>query len=181
MLSLIVSSTLALVEYLSVFWRFWSMNIIVLSHDVRKRTLDTLSMDWLHSFVLSPTPLFFLFPSISPIDRWNTNNRTFSLASYSRFLVRHHWFVLSSVVLIAIVLTVIGLVCKDLPDFSDPRKVKHWSKGHRSSFDATLLGMGCTGERDDLFTIDGSKACFGEISSCLRTPFGQLRVIRRIW
>jgi hypothetical protein len=45
------------------------------------------------------------------------------LFSYSRLLVRHHWFVLSFVVLISIILTIVGLAFTQLPDFSDPRLV----------------------------------------------------------
>jgi len=46
-----------------------------------------------------------------------------NLFSYSRLLVRHHWFVLNFVVLFSIVLTIVGLGFTQLPDFSDPRKV----------------------------------------------------------
>jgi hypothetical protein len=45
--------------------------------------------------------------------------------SYSRLLVRHHWFVLNFVVLISIILTIVGLAFTQLPDFSDPRKVSN--------------------------------------------------------
>ena len=48
----------------------------------------------------------------------------FSLFSYSRLLVRHHWFVLNLVVIISILLTIIGLAFTQLPDFSDPRIVR---------------------------------------------------------
>jgi len=44
--------------------------------------------------------------------------------SYSRLLVRHHWFVLNFVVLISIILTIVGLAFTQLPDFSDPRIVR---------------------------------------------------------
>lgn len=44
--------------------------------------------------------------------------------SYSRILVRHHWLVVGIVVLGAVILTTIGILFTDLPDFSDPRKVR---------------------------------------------------------
>ena len=46
-----------------------------------------------------------------------------SYSSYSRLLVRHHWLVLGSAVLISIILTIVGLAFTQLPDFSDPRLV----------------------------------------------------------
>ncbi|UJR21298.1 hypothetical protein I4U23_024389 [Adineta vaga] len=45
----------------------------------------------------------------------------FSNTTYSRILVRHHWLVLSFVIFICIILTVIGVIFTQLPDFSDPR------------------------------------------------------------
>ena len=111
-------------------------------NDVRKRTLTFDRTDWCISTIV------FL--------------------SYSRFLVRHHWFVLSLVVVIAIVLTIIGVLCTQLPDFSDPRKV---NRTRRSTTNFFLVfsssGMGSTWKGHDLFAIDGFTTRVGEISSCL--------------
>lgn len=42
------------------------------------------------------------------------------LSAYARFIVRHSYLVLSSVTVISTILTVIPLVCHELPSFSDP-------------------------------------------------------------
>ena len=59
--------------------------------------------------------------------------------------MRHHWFVVSFVVISAIILTVVGVFLADLPDFSDPRKVKE-KKHVEFHFQLFFQGWGARGK-----------------------------------
>ena len=74
---------------------------------------------------------------VSPARDWLHCCRRRRRCSYSRFLVRHHWFTVSAVVFVAVALTILGFVFTRLPDFSDPRKVSDESraKGENSCMD----------------------------------------------
>ena len=119
----------------------------LVEHRVRKRTLVSPANDWLHCC------------------------RHYS---YSRFLVRHHWFTVSAVVVIAVALTILGFVFTRLPDFSDPRKVGGESQAEMSILASTCLGMGSARQGHDLLSAHGVTARLGTISAGVRTAVGNL-------